>query len=505
MSTESKQPVETPKKASKASFKSVMGSKRFRYGGFSLLLTIIVVAVVVLVNVGVTALDNNWNLKLDVTANKMYDISSQTTNIMKNLKEPIRFIALYPEASANDQRTTWVVELLRRYKQINPGMIEYESVDSAKNPTYANQFNTSGSGISDNSVIVVNANDPSRFRVVDASSMYEFDYDMNTYQQYIKAFIGEQALTNAAVFVSSEDQQRVYFLKDHNEVPFSQYSSYAQSPIEQLNIAVAEMGMTELGKLEPSDILVVNSPQRDISPDERETLKNFLESGGKLLYMREGGGAELENFESLLALFGITVNHDLVIEGDESKYQMGNPTIIIPDMTSNDITSSLISSRLVPVLPLVSSFDITPIEKGTRTITPFLTTSNTAFGKVDLEDPNVTMGGSDLPGPRTVGLTVEENQINGNTTKIVVLGSTQFVSTSTFVSYSGNGDLFFNSIRYLQGTSSAVSIIGKSLLGNRLNVTSTTQLFALVGLVLILIPLVLIVTGLVIWLKRRHL
>lgn len=487
------------------SLKGALRSKRFRYGGFSLFLSIMVIAVVVLVNVGITALDDNWGLKLDVTSNSMYKISTQTTDILKNLTEPVTFIALYPESSANDQSTTWILELLRRYKQINPTMINYESVDSVKNPAYANQFDTDGSGISDNSVIVVNDNDSGRFRVVDSTDMYEYDYDTTTYERYIKAFIGEQALTNATVFVTAQDQQRVFFLTEHNEVPFSQYSSYTQGPIEQLNILVDEIGLTGLGDLVPSDILVINSPQRDLSEDEREQLKSFLESGGKLLYMRNGMDPELPNFESLLALFGVTVNNDLVIEGNEANYYPGNPSVIIPNMSENDITSSLRSSNLVPVLPYVSSFSVSAIEKSTRTIDPFLTTSDAAYGETDFDDPNPTLGENDLPGPRTVGLTVEESQSSGMTTKIVALGNSQFVSASGMVSYSGNGDLFFNSIRYLQGQSSAVSIIGKSLLGNRLNITSTTQFLVLAGICLVLIPLILLATGLVIWLRRRHL
>ncbi len=483
------------------SVKNLFSSKRFRYGGFSLFMIIVVVAVVILVNVGVTAIDDNWNLKLDVTSNQFFQLSAQTTQIMRGLTQPVKFIALFQEAN----QTNSTVELLNRYRAMNPGLIEVEIVDPVRNPTYTNQFNTDGSGIAEGSVVVTNA-DESRFRVVEYESMYELEFDTTTYQQYAKAFIGEQALTNATVFVSSADQQKVYFLTEHNEVPFSQYSGHVQGPIEQLNIEVGEIGLTGLNTLAPGDILVVNAPQRDLSTDEREQLKSFLETGGNLLYMRNGGDDELTNFESLLSLYGVEVQHDLVIEPDQAKNLNGNPTVPIPDLLSGDITSPMTSSNLVAILPGASSFEISNVSQSTRTIAPMLQTSASSFGETNLDAIEQTPGEEDLPGPRTIGLTMEQTSGDGKTTtKIVALGNSLFISNTNIAAYSGNLDLFYNSVRWLQGSSSAVSIVGKNLLTSRLNITSTMHFYLLAGLCVVVIPLILIVSGTVVWLRRRHL
>jgi hypothetical protein len=493
---------EQPKKKSESFFRKVLSNKRFRYGGFSVFLIFAVIAVVILVNVGITAIDDNWNLKADVSANNIYEISPQTSAIIEGLSTPIKFIALFSESNA----TNTVTELLNRYRALNPQMITVEVVDPVRNPTFANRFDTEGTGITESSVIITNE-DESRFRVITSADMYEYDFDLETYESVLKAFIGEQALTNAVVFVSSENQQKVFFLAEHNEVPLSQYSSYVQGPIEQLNIQVEQVGVTGIADLQEGDILIVNSPQRDLSSDERDSLKAFLEQGGKLLYMRNGGDPALENFESLLALYGVTVNHDLVIEADQSKNQMGNPTVIIPIMEDNEITASLTASSLVPVWPYISSFDISPVEQYGRTILPVLTTSDTAYGKIDLETITETFEPTegDLLGPRTIALTVTQTNVDHQDTKIVALGNSHFISTQDIASYSGNRDLFFNSIRWLQGTSSAVSIVGKSLMGSRINITSTTQLFVLIGICTVVIPLILIIAGLVVWFRRRHL
>lgn len=484
------------KPAKKKGFSNFLHSKKLRYGGFSALLIAGVIALTVLINVAVTALDNNWNLKADMTANNMFKISTQTQNVMKGLTTPVKFIGLFPEGSMNE-----ITELLNRYRALNPSMVEIQTVDITKNPTFTSKFVDSTETVAQDSIIVTSG-DETRYRVVDPSSMYEYDYNYQTFQSTVKAFIGEQALTNAVVFVSSEEQSRAFFLSGHSETPLSSYQ-YVVPQLEQFNMLVKEIGTNELSDLRAGDILIVSSPQRDLSDDERETLKTYLENGGHMIFMRSATDAELPGFDSLLALFGVTVEHDLVVDPASSMAQ--SPVIVVPEMADHDITKSLTANGLFSVLPYASSFSLPTVQENSRTVSSILSSSSESYGKVDLQSEQIERQDADLPGPRTLGVAITQEHATGLTTKIAAFGNSFFITDSSVSTYSGNRDLFYNAVRWMQGESTAVSIVGKSLVGNRINIATYTQLYTLAALVVIVIPLVILGVGMFIFLKRRHL
>lgn len=90
-------------------------------------------------------------------------------------------------------------------------------------------------------------------------------------------------------------------------------------------------------------------------------------------------------------------------------------------------------------------------------------------------------------------------------TKIVLLGNSNFVTNQSFYGLSGNTDLFLGSVKWMMGQSDTVTIVGKNLLGNSLRFTSALQMYVLSGISILGLPLVVLVCGMVVWLRRRHL
>ncbi|HTO22507.1 MAG TPA: ABC transporter, partial [Spirochaetia bacterium] len=68
----------------------------------------------------------------------------------------------------------------------------------------------------------------------------------------------------------------------------------------------------------------------------------------------------------------------------------------------------------------------------------------------------------------------------------------------------GNGDFFMNSMGWLRGQKESITIRPKDVSQMRL---SMSQLEALLfsGLVVVILPLLILGSGLVVWLRRRHL
>ena len=106
-----------------------------------------------------------------------------------------------------------------------------------------------------------------------------------------------------------------------------------------------------------------------------------------------------------------------------------------------------------------------------------------------------------------MGIALREIDMDGNDAgaKIVVFGSAGFVTSSTFYGISGNTDLLLGAIRWMNGETDTVTIIGKNLMTNSLRFTSTEEMYAMAGVGVFLMPIVVLAAGVVVWLKRRHL
>ncbi|MCZ6555038.1 MAG: hypothetical protein O6759_02855, partial [Candidatus Dadabacteria bacterium] len=106
---------------------------------------------------------------------------------------------------------------------------------------------------------------------------------------------------------------------------------------------------------------------------------------------------------------------------------------------------------------------------------------------------------SDKGGPLGVAAVVE-NSAKG---RIAVFGSADFVS-NIFLEFSGNRDFFLNTLNWVSGDENLISIRPKAV--NTGNLTITTKQVNLIFLfTVVIIPAVILSSGLVIWWKRRRL
>ena len=89
--------------------------------------------------------------------------------------------------------------------------------------------------------------------------------------------------------------------------------------------------------------------------------------------------------------------------------------------------------------------------------------------------------------------------------RIVVAGNASFIgSISYFGNLKPNIDFFLNSLAWLNKRTDSISVRSKSLFEFPLRMSATMQL-VYAGIFVLLIPIGILVAGLVVWLRRRHL
>ena len=112
-----------------------------------------------------------------------------------------------------------------------------------------------------------------------------------------------------------------------------------------------------------------------------------------------------------------------------------------------------------------------------------------------------------MEGPFTLAVAIEQADAYGETendVRIAVYSTSMFATQLS--AYGGNTDLFLQTVRWMQNEeTNVVSIVGKSLSEDLLSIRTASQAYLACGIVTIGIPAIVLICGIVVWLRRRHL
>src|SRR5699024_9223263 len=129
----------------------------------------------------------------------------------------------------------------------------------------------------DNSLVAVSGD---TYQYIPYSDMYVYEMNYSTYTSQQTAYDGEGRLTSAISYVTSDDLPKMYILQGHNE---AEISSTLEDRISKQNITTETLSLLTLEAVpEDCDILMINSPQTDLSETEAQYIIDYLDNGGKV-------------------------------------------------------------------------------------------------------------------------------------------------------------------------------------------------------------------------------
>lgn len=456
----------------------------FRGGTYALSITAVVLAILVVLNVLVSALPSSLT-KLDISATKLYSITSNTKVVVNALEEDVTIYWIVQSGEEDD-----VIEnLLSKYESLSDH-INVVKKNPDVYPTFAEQY--TNETVQNNS-LVVECGDRSRF--IGYDDIYIQEADIYSYT-YSTSFDGEGAITSAIDYVVTDDLPQLYVLEGHGEQELPQNF---KEQIEKENIETNTLSLLTVDEVpEDADAILIYEPSSDLSEEEIDMLYEYAEDGGKLLVI--AGPTEdgiLENLYSLLENYDVETCEGIVVEGNRDRYTM-QPYVLLPEMSSHEITDSLIEENYYPNMPISQGMIIND-ESGA--VTPLLTTSSESFSKIagyDLTTYEKEDG--DIDGPFAVALSIDCS----NEGQIVWFSSAAFLDDMYNALSSGsNSDLAMNALSSLIGESEAMAIRSKSLNYNYLSITDSTASL-LKTLMIGVFPLTYLGVGVFVILKRRR-
>ncbi len=469
-------------------------SKRLRNGSYSTLITVIVIAVLIVINFIVNGLPATIT-KPDFSEQQLLTLSQQTKELVKGLTEDVTVYLVTQQDADLDSERNMIQQLVEKYASLS-SRIHLEIRDSALYPAFAAQYTTGG--LEDNSLVVESDR---RFKVIPHEEIYQTVYSYTeTYQTVQNTnFDGENQLTNAIDFVTSDNLPVAYTVTGHSEMAVP---DALVSEITGQNIEMQSLNLIQTNKI-PDDCsaLVFYAPQKDITEAEETLIREYYEQGGGLFVVTSLSAGDTPRLDALLKEYGITFVDGIVLEGDTGYTYQNNADLLFARIDSHAITDPLIDGNMNVLVADAQAMAFSTEDK-TITGTRLLSTSASGYAK----KPNSTTiekEDGDIAGTLTLGLAVEKQAEGGKSGKMVVYTTPMmFDNSANAYSAGGNYDLMINSFGWMCEHESAISIHAKSLDGEKLQISSA-QANLWSTIVVAVVPILLLIAGIVIWVVRR--
>jgi len=322
----------------------------------------------------------------------------------------------------------------------------------------------------------------------------------------------EEELTNAMQRLARGSQHWLAFVEGHGERNSLGKANHDLGEwVRQLGdrgFRIQPLNLANIQSIpDNTRVLVIAGPQVAYLPGETELILNYINAGGNLLWLIDPG--DLHGLEPVAEEFYMNVLPGTIIDLAGRLIGIDDPTIV------------LLTASMYPLHPVTKDFTFTAIfptasmlqidENDTWQIKPLLSTGEHAWLERDKVEGEVGYDeGRDQLGPLDIGISLEREteiedgeELVNKQQRIVLIGDGDFIS-NTYIENSGNLDLGIRIINWLSNEDDFISIPARTVMDANLELSTFSS--AVIGFgFLIILPLILLGTGITIWLRRKKL
>lgn len=466
-----------------------------KQGSFSIGVTAIVIAIVVVANMIIGQLPEKYR-NIDVSSTKIYEISDTSKDLLKELDHKVTLTVLAVKDETDDRITTF----LSKYAGLSKN-VSVKLIDPVLHPSALTENNA------EKDTIVVKCEDTGKSTTVAFSDIIV--QDMSSYYYTGSAseseFDGEGQLTSAINYVTSDASQTVYRTSGHGE---STFSTTISDLMKKNNYNVEELNLVMNTEIpDDCDLLMMYAPTNDLSQEEADVLKNYLKSGGKvMLILGDTTSEQLPNLMGILSDYGMKEADGYI--ADPKRCYQGNAYYLFPQLSVSGDLANGISSQMV-LLANTHGLELSDPARDTISVNAFMSTTNNAYAVT--EDAQ-TEGSYTLGVVATESIskddgddTKDENSTDDSETRksrLTVISSASMIDsqiTDAFTTLE-NTTLFMNAVTANFDGVKNISIEPKSL-SVEYNTVQHSGLLSL--LVIFGVPIVLLIGGFSVWYRRR--
>ena len=511
--------------------KPKFSKKKLKHGALAYAMTAIFVVVVVLINLVVSELLSRIPSTIDMTSTNAFSISDETIDYIKKLDTDVYIyvMALENEYTSVSEYANQTNEILKKYTQYSD-KIHLEYRDLLTNPDFVANYSQN---ISSYDIIVETklkddkGEDYSRVKVIglmDTVDFGEYKEYVEYYQSY--GYSDEAILYNmASAVVGSNAEQEItsaiMTVTDENPVTVTvaTYPGAQESDISSLTSMLAKNGyLLNTINIQTDDIpadtslLIIPAPKLDYGAEEIRKIDEYLENGGALdkdmLYIASANQPDTPNLDEYLAEYGIEVTDERIVETNQNYYYNHiNFTFqfAVSENYKQDIENPSLSLYVPNSLYVKKLWET----NGMKLTETFISSSSKAVLCPPDAPENWTAAQATQKGVfdsmvvGTKSVFMDDNSTNYS--NIAVLATDYFFDPIILESEQFlNGEFILSFINGLtEKTDTGITIVPKTFSGTTFDIVESEKtmlkwVFALV------IPAIVLVIGVVVWVRRRH-
>lgn len=503
---------------------AVRDNRRYKYGGLSIAFTLVFIAFILVANVFLSSLSLSGSLTVDLTKEDFTSIGDETVRLLesfgKDLDITITFMSPRDRFDVGGNLYVMIRDLAENYQKTFDGSgnrgtvtVQYKELDS--DPEFEKKIlEETATQLSPTSVIVEGEHHK---RVLDFQSFLVVNEN-----QEIHSFNGEYRFTTAILQSSIAEKQVVTFTYGNGEPIGEGGTINSDSSILGLVSILYEAGFEikatnlDMEDIDPAtEILITYDPISDLSLTEVDKVSDFLKKRNSYIVFVDSQTEEHKNLQSMLSdNWGI--NYKPLFRITDETHGLGNSistlnskfTAVEADAQNGSAayqirkTVSSVEGNFTVAFP--ESVELIIRDHNTQdgfTVETVLSTYETA--KSATKDAQGTEGEMPL-----MLLSTKYGYGENNVTEysyVMLVGSTEFANTQSVIkSTYGNRRVLLSAARIFSANRVAPDIEAKQFQSTALEIETGTAK-TLTWLICTIVPGAIIILGIVVFFRRRHL
>ncbi|MEE8263670.1 MAG: GldG family protein [Gammaproteobacteria bacterium] len=418
-------------------------------------------------------LSTQYNYQADWTSSGRHTLSEASQTLLSRLDGPVNITAYARDNKLLRKRITRLIE---RYQRIKPDItLNYINPDVV--PDKIREL-----GISVNGELVIHYGDRS---------------------EHVQSH-SEDDLTNALHRLVRGEQRWLAFIEGHGErKPFGHANHDLSDWVQQLTKRGLKVHPLKLATIESiSDntaVLVIAGPEVDLLPGEVAMIVDYVDGGGNVLWLADPGSTH--GLTPLAEQLGLAFQPGTIVHPTTELYGIEHPTIIL--VTTYGLHPAIEDFPYLSVFPKTVGIELNAPDGWHGEA--LLITAEHAWSEIGELNGEITYNeGSDIEGPLVIGVALSRPVPHSDGEKeqrLVIIGDGDFLS-NTYLGNIGNLDLGLKLMNWLAAADDLIDIPARTVPDLTLELSYTTS--AVIGFTFLLVlPLVLLSSGLIIWWRRN--
>lgn len=436
-------------------------------------------------------LAHDYHLQFDWTQAHRHSLAPASIVVAERLKEPLKIIAF---ASQRGQTRRVIQDMVGRYQKYKPDIkLEFVNPDTS----------------------------PERVRAAGVQYDGELIFKYGDARESLSPTqFNEENFTNVLTRLGHRGERWVVFLSGHGERSPDRRANFDLSTwatqLQKRGFKTKTLSLGDHPQIpENTTVLVIAGPRVRLLPGEVREIENYLDHGGNLLWLHDPGPSY--GLEPIAESLGIEFQPGVIVDPVSETISGDATAIVIANYGAHPVVRNFSDNTVFPQSGGISLHTSEGWQGSVLIDTRVSSWSETGplQGRIQFDKSK------DIRGPLNlaVALTRASEKFTGNEPgeseaakpksgerkrgeqRVIVFGDGNFLANS-YIANAGNLDLGMSLVNWLSQDDAYVNIPVKTARDRTLNLSRHAQIAIAIGF-LALLPLLMISSGVFIWLRRR--